>query len=55
MLAFRVDRWDGELVMKTDETMGAEFFALDELPDLHEVYAETLEDLSNNSGDSIVK
>ncbi len=54
-LAFRVDRWDGELVQKTDETIGAEFFSTDNLPDLHEVYAETLEDLRNYNGNFILK
>ena len=54
-LAFRVDRWDGELVQKTDETIGAEFFYADNLPDLHEVYAETLEDLGNYNGNFILK
>ena len=54
-LAFRVDKWDGELVQKTDETIGAEFFPTEALPDLHEVYAETLEDLRNYNGSFILK
>ena len=54
-LAFRVDRWEGELIRKTDETIGAEFFYTDDLPDLHEVYAETLEDLGHYNGSFILK
>ncbi len=54
-LVFRVDEWDGELAGETDETLGAGFFPMDELPDLHEVYAETLEDLRNYNGKFIVK
>ncbi|MCK5133396.1 MAG: NUDIX domain-containing protein [Candidatus Sabulitectum sp.] len=55
VLVFRVDEWDGELVRETDETMGAEFFPMDALPDLHEVYAETLNDLKIYDGNFIVK
>lgn len=54
-LVFRVDKWDGELKGETDETRDARFFPLDALPDLHEVYAETLEDLRNYAGKLIVK
>ncbi len=55
VLVFRVDQWEGELIRETDETMGAEFFPLDNLPDLHEVYVETLNDLKNYNGEFIVK
>ena len=54
-LAFRVDQWDGELIRNTDETIGAEFFAVENLPDLHEVYVETLEDLKGYDGGFILK
>ncbi len=54
-LVFRVDEWDGELIRKTDETLDAQFFHTDGLPDLHEVYAETLEDLKKYDGNFIVK
>ncbi|MCD4706577.1 MAG: NUDIX domain-containing protein [Candidatus Sabulitectum sp.] len=55
VLVFRVDQWEGELIRETDETVGAEFFPLDNLPDLHEVYVETLNDLKNYNGEFIVK
>ena len=55
VLVFRVDNWDGELIRKMDETLDAEFFQVDDLPDLHEVYAETLEDLKKFDGNFIVK
>lgn len=35
--------------------IGAEFFPMDDLPDLHEVYTETLEDLRGYNGNFILK
>lgn len=53
---FRVDAWQGSLLSKTDETVEAEFFALDALPEnLHPVYLETVEDLQRYNGQVIVK
>lgn len=47
MTAFRVDEWEGELVTRTDETTGARFFALDELPMSGHLLIETLNDLAS--------
>jgi ADP-ribose pyrophosphatase YjhB (NUDIX family) len=55
-IAFRVDKWQGDLLSKTDETMAANFFPLDELPEsLHAFYRETLDDLKKYEGRLIVK
>ncbi|MDA3837623.1 MAG: NUDIX domain-containing protein [Candidatus Delongbacteria bacterium] len=54
-LVFLVDEWDGDLVSETDETSDIGFFSLNDLPDTHEVYLETLEDLKNFNGELIVK
>lgn len=46
-MAYRVDEWDGELQSVTDETIDARWFTLDQLralPDLMEMYLETIED-----------
>ena len=53
---FLVDEWSGELVTKTDETLDARFFGLDEVPvDLSDLYEEVLEDLRKYDGSLIVK
>ena len=54
-LAFRVDRWAGELVTETDETTDARFFPLDGLPELPPHQVETLEDLKRFDGRLIVR
>lgn len=53
---FRIDRWSGTLQTKTDETLAAAFFELDELPSsLSPLYRETLEDLQRFAGTVFVK
>ena len=54
-VVFRVDRWTGSLVARTDETSDARFFARDELPELRPVYQETLADLDAFDGTLILK
>jgi hypothetical protein len=54
-MVFIVDEWEGELVRETDETSDIGFFPLDNLPDTHEMYVETLEDLKRFDGKFIVK
>jgi len=54
-VAFRVDRWSGELAHETDETTDARFFPLDALPDLPRHQIETLEDMKIFDGHLIVK
>jgi ADP-ribose pyrophosphatase YjhB (NUDIX family) len=58
IVAFRVDRWSGELLRVTDETTDARFFGADELPpDLSPVVHETLADLAafERTGALVVK
>ncbi len=53
---FRVDGWAGEIVEATDETTGAQFFTLDELPEnMPDLYRETLEDVRRFDGTVILK
>jgi ADP-ribose pyrophosphatase YjhB (NUDIX family) len=54
--AFRVDAWAGDLVLVTDETTDARFFALDELPE-SPILAETLADLTafERTGQMVLK
>ena len=54
-MVFIVDEWEGELISETDETSDIGFFPLDALPDTHEMYIETLEDLKRFDGEFIVK
>jgi 8-oxo-dGTP pyrophosphatase MutT (NUDIX family) len=57
-LVFRVDRWQGTVVVSTDETTHARFFAPDQLPrELPAVYRETLADLERyeQTGQFILK
>ncbi|MFD7157032.1 NUDIX domain-containing protein [Kribbella sp. NPDC059898] len=54
-VVFRVDRWRGSLLVETDETRDARFFARDELPALRPVYQETLADLDAFDGTVILK
>lgn len=54
-IVFLVDKWNGELIQENDESLGSGFFSLDDLPDTHEVYIETINDLNNYNGRFIVK
>ncbi len=57
-VAFRVDRWNGNLQTRTNETTDARFFAPDELrrlPDLMPMYLECIEDCLSFVGKFIVK
>jgi hypothetical protein len=57
VFVFKIDKWDGELITQTDETVDARFFPLDELPEIAQYYIETLEDLKifKKSGQLILK
>lgn len=44
-IVFLVEQWSGQLLMKTNETTNANFFALEELPEIPKLYLETIEDL----------
>lgn len=53
---FRVNAWEGTVTEWTEETTGAQFFALDALPEnLPDLYHETLDDLRHFHGTVIVK
>lgn len=53
---FRVDAWQGSVATETDETTGARFFGMDELPEnLPDIYHETLGDLRDYKGTVILK
>lgn len=39
--AFRVDKWEGELVQETDETTEARFFPLDTIPEIRDPFWKT--------------
>ena len=54
-IVFRVDEWSGVLVSETDETVEARFFSVNELPDIPDLYRETLEDLKNFDSQLILK
>lgn len=56
-LVFLVQAWSGELQTHTDETVDARFFAPNALPDLAELYRETLRDLEayRRNGQFILK
>ena len=54
-IVFRVDEWSGLLVSETDETGDARFFSVNELPDIPDLYRETLEDLKNFDSRLILK
>ena len=45
-MVFIVKQWSGNFLNQTDETVDAQFFALEELPDMPAHYFETLEDLA---------
>jgi ADP-ribose pyrophosphatase YjhB (NUDIX family) len=44
-VVFLVEEWTGELMTETDETTNAEFFAIDDLPNIPNLYRETIDDL----------
>jgi len=54
-IVFLVDEWSGSLLTHTDETVDAHFFDLNELPDILDLYRETLEDLQKYNGRLILK
>jgi len=54
-VVFVVDQWEGDLSTQTTETTDARFFSLDALPDLPDLYQETLDDLRLFDGRVIVK
>ena len=54
-MVFRVDEWSGTLVTETDETADARFFPPDNLPDIPELYRETLTDVKRFDGTFMVK
>jgi len=54
-IVFLVDNWTGELIQENDESLACNFFSLDDLPDTHEVYLETIDDLKNYNGCFIIK
>jgi ADP-ribose pyrophosphatase YjhB (NUDIX family) len=47
VFVFKVNKWVGEVVRQTDETVDAGFFSLDEMPEMASHYHETLEDLAS--------
>jgi ADP-ribose pyrophosphatase YjhB (NUDIX family) len=53
-VVFLVTEWTGELVKQTDETVDADFFARDALPEIPDIYHETLTDLDNFDGTVIL-
>jgi len=54
-VVFLVNEWQGTLLSNTDETTDARFFGMDELPEILELYRETLEDFQNFNGQVILK
>lgn len=54
---FLVEDWSGEVVTQTEETVDAAFFAEDAMPELPDLYRETLEDLHRylRDGEVILK
>ena len=54
-IVFLVDYWSGVLLSQTDETVEAQFFGMDELPRMPDLYRETLEDLRKYDGKMTLK
>jgi 8-oxo-dGTP pyrophosphatase MutT (NUDIX family) len=52
---FRVDKWSGTLSSTTDETIAAQFFQLNALPETSPMYHETITDLQHFDGQVILK
>lgn len=44
-IVFLVHEWSGDLIRETDETIDARFFSLSDLPEIPELYHETIDDL----------
>ena len=56
LVQFLVDEWTGKLILETEETIDARFFALDEVPkEVAPFYWQALEDIHNYDGDLILK
>ena len=55
VFAFRVDEWSGELVKETEETTDARFLDPATHADVYAQYQEFLNDLSDFTGDVILK
>lgn len=56
LVQFLVDKWSGELVTETNETVDARFLDLDELPEnIPDSYHEVLKDLQEYDGSLILK
>lgn len=54
-VVFLVDQWSGILISETDETIDAKFFDQENLPNIPELYRETLSDLKEFKGQLILK
>ncbi|GIN73142.1 ADP-ribose pyrophosphatase [Bacillus sp. J14TS2] len=56
-IVFLVEEWSGKILKETDETLDAQFFSLDDLPEIPSLYRETIEDLRifNLNGQIILK
>ena len=52
---FRIDKWTGDLITVTDETVDACFFSHSSLPSLSDLYLETIQDFSEYTGELILK
>ena len=52
---FRIDRWSGHLLTETEETTDARFMSLEEVPDIPDMYRQTLTDLEAFSGEVIFR
>ena len=56
LVQFQVDKWSGELVTETDETIDARFLSINELPEeLWERYRHVLDDLQAYDGNLILR
>lgn len=54
-VVFLVEKWSGTLKAETDETMDAQFFPLNALPEIPALYVEMLEDLREYKGTLILQ
>ncbi len=52
---FRVDEWSGTLLTETDESTDARFFGVDEMPEDHFWYRETIQDVLGFKGEVALK
>jgi len=44
-VVFLIEEWTGNVLQETDETYDAKFFSINNLPDIPNLYLETIEDL----------